>query len=186
MGYMGFGLNKQAYTWRPGKPFGEIRKLYEVELTNKKSKRYTGSRKPTKKEIAEVKNAIRTEIKNRNIKIVVFTLFFIIGTTFLVYNLIDRTDVPINQNENISIYEVIYLNDSKDFARVIYRDNSGRVLRELQRYKGYKNGYDIQRDGNGKIIQIDFFKKNVLINSFVANDTGMVSNHVFNMINSKK
>ena len=35
MGYMGFGMNKQSYTWRPRKPFRKLRQLYEIELYNK-------------------------------------------------------------------------------------------------------------------------------------------------------
>lgn len=67
MGYMGFGMRKEVYTRKPKQPFVKLRKLYEIELSHKKSGLKDNSKKFTRAQIEEVKSNIRKKIKRETI-----------------------------------------------------------------------------------------------------------------------
>lgn len=85
MGYMGFGMKKDVYTWRPKKIFSRLKKHYKIEY---KKGLYIKSTSISKKQREKIKQNIRSEIRSQNIKIAFFTFFIFIGLVALIILLV--------------------------------------------------------------------------------------------------
>jgi hypothetical protein len=78
MGYMGFGMRKEAYTRKPRKAFKHLKRLLETELYNKTNSGRVDHQRLTKDQINQAKEKIRTDIIRQKKRELIVTIFSIL------------------------------------------------------------------------------------------------------------